>query len=522
MHDRRLLVTILAGALVAAATLAAASGPTWMPGFPMRMGTNVMLMWAPVPGATAYNVYKSGAEGQLGELLAAVPANNHMDMNVPLDKDAFYTVKAVVGGTEGAAGPAGKVAGVKALDPPKWVGHMESDGRVALRFEGASAAAFYNVYRSKSKDGPFQLVGSVQEPRYNDADIQPGETYYYQVNAVDRNSVESPRSETYAYTFEKKAVAAAIKVVPKVEKLVTRSPAILGNEQRPLAQPVWLAVDGGELVVADAGKLVRVSPADGVVTGEIPIPAGWGTLRGIALSSDGLYLTTWAQFNGVRGLRPDGAVAFEFRMQKPTAADYAALGRQADWEVDQGFDAVPAGIAEDPEGRLWVTDPAFGQVHVYDRRGNLLKRLGVPRPRGFELSDMKNPTLLAYHRGTNRMYVLDPLVQTVRAFDVKTMDFITDAEGKPLYGWKRGGAGPGGFQEPRGIAVTRQGELVIADGIDGRIQIFDPEMEYLSQLVTAAGGTKPAGMGAPAGMAVEGNTLYVCEPLAARIAVFTL
>jgi DNA-binding beta-propeller fold protein YncE len=102
------------------------------------------------------------------------------------------------------------------------------------------------------------------------------------------------------------------------------------------------------------------------------------------------------------------------------------------------------------------------------------------------------------------------------------MDFLKDAEGKTFYGWKLAGGVPGGFQEPRGFAFTKGGDLIVTDGIDGRIQIFTPELEYKSQLVTKAGEKKPADVGSPADVAVDENTVYVAEPLGSKVFVFTL
>ena len=96
MNYRKTLQAFLVAAAVAVTAPVLAAGPSWMPGFPMRMGTNVMLMWTPVPGASGYNVYKSDKEGTLGSLLVAAPANNYMDANVPMDKSAYYTVKIVI------------------------------------------------------------------------------------------------------------------------------------------------------------------------------------------------------------------------------------------------------------------------------------------------------------------------------------------------------------------------------------------------------------------------------------------
>jgi len=161
---------------------ALAVAPTWMPSFPMRMGPNVMLMWAPVPGAVSYNIYRSEVKGELGAKIANVPMNNHMDPNVPSDKDAFYTVKGVMpDGSEGEASPVALLAGIKPLTPPKWAGELYQGGQLNLRWDRVDGAAFYNVFKADKAEGPFNLAGSVQDTKYVDTSLEEGKSYFYQV-----------------------------------------------------------------------------------------------------------------------------------------------------------------------------------------------------------------------------------------------------------------------------------------------------------------------------------------------------
>lgn len=60
----------------------------------------------------------------------------------------------------------------------------------------SSNVAGYNVYRAAVSSGPFTKVNSalVAGTSYTDSSVQPGQTYYYVVTAVDNNNNESPFS----------------------------------------------------------------------------------------------------------------------------------------------------------------------------------------------------------------------------------------------------------------------------------------------------------------------------------------
>ncbi len=165
---RRITMLVVTAALLAPAA-ALAAGPNWMPGFPMRMGPNVMLMWTPVPGATSDTLYRSNVQGELGAKIMTSPMNNHMDANVPMDKDAIYIVKAVTSdGKEGEAGKVGVLEGVNPLDPPKFSGQLMQGDGLRVRWDLVGGASFYNLFKGLSAEGPFDLVGSVQEAQYMD------------------------------------------------------------------------------------------------------------------------------------------------------------------------------------------------------------------------------------------------------------------------------------------------------------------------------------------------------------------
>ena len=132
-------------------------------------------------------------------------ANNHMDANVPVDKDAFYTVKAVIGGAETDGGPVGVLIGVKPLEAPAMAGALHSEKGLTIRWNIVAGAVFYNAFKSSAKDGPYALLGSFQDTKLIDVEVKEGQTYFYKVSAIDKNNTESPQSEVLEYTIPEKA-----------------------------------------------------------------------------------------------------------------------------------------------------------------------------------------------------------------------------------------------------------------------------------------------------------------------------
>ncbi len=59
--------------------------------------------------------------------------------------------------------------------------------------------AGYNVFVSSSYDGRYELIGSVNEPYFNDTGARNGSTYYYAVTAYDYEGNESELSRDVAY-----------------------------------------------------------------------------------------------------------------------------------------------------------------------------------------------------------------------------------------------------------------------------------------------------------------------------------
>ena len=63
---------------------------------------------------------------------------------------------------------------------------------VTLKWQKVSNAAFYQVYRSTSPDGPFEYVGRASEVNYTDYTVLTTIKYYYRVTTVNKGGESAP------------------------------------------------------------------------------------------------------------------------------------------------------------------------------------------------------------------------------------------------------------------------------------------------------------------------------------------
>jgi tripartite motif-containing protein 71 len=144
--------------------------------------------------------------------------------------------------------------------------------------------------------------------------------------------------------------------------------------------------------------------------------------------------------------------AFNHRVQKfsPTGK---FLGKFGVFGTGDGQFNITAGIALDKDGNIYVSDNKNDRVQKFDPMGKFLGRLDAP---------MRRPYHLAVDK-TNRIYVVDQGNNRIQVFD---------ATGKLLLAWGKEGAAPGEFQAPKGIAIF-QNFIYIADSDNHRIQKFE-------------------------------------------------
>ncbi len=137
----------------------------------------------------------------------------------------------------------------------------------------------------------------------------------------------------------------------------------------------------------------------------------------------------------------------------------------------------PGGVDVDADDNIYVADPLGGAVVVYDRLGNFLHDIG-------KIGDetlFHSPTAIAVDRKNGRLYVLDT---------PRDVLFITDLEGNILKRFGKGRGSPIGryvhavipmdLNTPTEIALGNN-KLAVLDSNSSRIRILDLQCNVLGQ-----------------------------------------
>jgi streptogramin lyase len=248
----------------------------------------------------------------------------------------------------------------------------------------------------------------------------------------------------------------------------------------------------------------------------------WGALNGVYVDNDGRSL--WVVDRC--GANPDVPAG-----QSPFAFDTCAGSSWApvhkldpDGNILKSFGArlfvFPHKIYQDRDGNLWVVDmrtynkaelikhpnapPAGHTVTKLDQDGRVLLTIGTPGAAGHpaegkltepcSIVQAPNGDLLITegHSGQQPTATPDTVARISR--------FKSD--GTFIRSFGKWGAGPVEFKTPHDIAIDAQGRLFVADRGNHRIQILDPEGNFLAEWKQ---------FGRPSGVALRDGLIYVAD-----------
>lgn len=281
-----------------------------------------------------------------------------------------------------------------------------------------------------------------------------------------------------------------------VPAVLAQTVGAAGSAPGALNSPRGLAVaPDGDLVVADLGNSrIEVFKADGTYESSFGVrgpqggsakPGEFNEPSGVAVGPDGTVYVADAWNGRVQKFDPKGKPLGEYG-----GARYSFYS--------------PRNVATDRAGNLYVADTGNSSVKIIDPSGKLIKTLGgmgggdggVSREVFGVAVDSKGEIFVADH-GNHRIHKFSAL---------PAAEWIKD---RKVPGWV---ASDPFWPE---LAVDRQDLLYAGDSGNGKIWVFDSDLNYRASLGGAPG---PSPLSAPVGLAFtsEGN-LWVADMGANRL-----
>jgi len=172
--------------------------------------------------------------------------------------------------------------------------------------------------------------------------------------------------------------------------------------------------------------------------------------------------------------------------------------------ADKTMLASPVGIAIDKDGTIYITDSKKGAVYIFEDSG---KKFVATIGRDI----FRRPAGIAVNPNTSELLVVDTLQSRVFRFD------LSDRMAKGSFG--ADGAAEGRFHYPTNICVTSNGEIIVSDALNFRVQVFSPEGHFL--FTFGRMGDVPGNFSRPKGVAADSDgNIYVVDALFDNVQVF--
>jgi len=127
------------------------------------------------------------------------------------------------------------------------------------------------------------------------------------------------------------------------------------------------------------------------------------------------------------------------------------------------------GVAVDGNDDVYVSDRTRGAVMVYDRKGRFLRKIGAGK--------LEGPADIAIDRPGQQLYVFNGTTRQKTDHRIE----VFSLKGEHLRTIGKRGEGPGEFNFPSALAVSRDRKLYVADKLNFRVEVFDPDGKFLEQ-----------------------------------------
>jgi DNA-binding beta-propeller fold protein YncE len=294
------------------------------------------------------------------------------------------------------------------------------------------------------------------------------------------------------------------------------SPGGIGSAVGQMSDPTGLAVDSGKLIIADTGNnrieeftTAYASPQVGGAAGSGP--GQFNNPQGLAVNASTHEIEV-ADERNTRIERLSSALAYEAQF---TSAGYSGLvlntpveiatdAQHHVWIADTGNSRIvevdptgqmiraiganggaggasnapgafnyPLSVAVAPNGDLYVADSKNCRIEHFTGSGTYLSSFGTC---GLGQGQLKEPSGVAVSSDGQTIYVADRSANRISVFTAGGM-FVANwgREG----GNGSAGSGAGWFNFPESVAVLPDGNIVVVDRGNNRVEVLDPSGNWL-------------------------------------------
>ena len=165
------------------------------------------------------------------------------------------------------------------------------------------------------------------------------------------------------------------------------------------------------------------------------------------------------------------------------------------------------GLAMDDDDRLFVSDGKLHRVLIFDSKHEVTGQIN---------EGLVDPVGLAIDKQNRFLYVVDTQQDQVLVLDADSL--------KPLRRIGTGGKNhwlttPGDFGAPSNVALDKEGNVYVTDTMNNRVEIFDPDGNFISQF--GKHGDGPGYLARPKGIAIDcDGHIWIADSFQDRVQVF--
>lgn len=268
-----------------------------------------------------------------------------------------------------------------------------------------------------------------------------------------------------------------------------------GQGDGKFVRPRAVGFFNGEVYVIDTTGRVQVFSGEGEFRRKWDMPAADnGTPTGVAFDHDGRVLIADTHYSAIREYTPEGELITEW-------------GR---YGAEPGNFIYPTDIARHPDGRSFISEYGVDadRVQVFDADHSLLFAFGT-----FGSEPGQFSRAMAIEVLQDRLHVCDTVNHRVQVFDLEGQ--LLQIIGRDEENEERS------IKYPYDTAVLPDGGVLACEYGKNRVSHFDAEGGYLGAYGQA--GRQPGGLHGPRGVAIsDEGTVYVADTDNHRIQMFTM